>query len=90
MTPIAADQWWPAALGDSPSSSGGQNDARYAYFSATHRLAVDAGSGKVTVYDTGDHEIHGVQQAQGGDRSQWVFTSQRGEVELDQLQQVDP
>src|ERR1044071_7847136 len=34
-----SNQWWPAELG-SPSSSGGQNDARYAYFPQTRRLAI--------------------------------------------------
>lgn len=85
MKPLTVDKWWPDSLGDSPDSSGGQNGVRYAYFGSTHRLAVDAGNGQVTVYDTGDHEIHGVQQAQGGDRSGWVFTSQKGEVKLADL-----
>ena len=31
--------WWPADLGV-PSSSGGQNDARYAIFPGTRRLAI--------------------------------------------------
>ncbi len=90
MKPMSPpEKWWPGALGDSPNSSGGQNDVRYAYFGQTHRLAVDSGDGKATVYDTGDHEIHGVQQAQGGDRSGWVFTSQKGEVKLSELKKID-
>ena len=56
--------WWPGDLG-SPSSSGGQNDSRYAYFPQARRLAVQRG-GQVTVYDTLDHQIGGVQQQQGG------------------------
>ena len=31
--------WWPAELGN-PSSTGGQNDARYAYFPQSRRLAI--------------------------------------------------
>jgi hypothetical protein len=39
--------WWPAELG-SPSSSGGQNDARYAYFPQSRRLAI-LHNGKITL-----------------------------------------
>src|SRR5450432_3177031 len=53
------NQWWPGHLG-SPSSSGGQNDSRYAYFPQTQRLAIDRG-GQITVYNTLDHQIGGVQ-----------------------------
>src|SRR5256885_9332103 len=60
----SSNQWWPAELGQ-PSSSGGQNDSRYAYFPGARRLAVSRG-GQVTVYDTLDHSIGGVQQQQGG------------------------
>jgi hypothetical protein len=31
--------WWPAELGN-PSSTGGQNDLRYAYFPQSRRLAI--------------------------------------------------
>ena len=58
------NNWWPSELG-SPSSSGGQNDARYAYFPNARRLAISR-NGQVTVYDTLDHNIGGVQQQQGG------------------------
>jgi hypothetical protein len=78
-------QWWPAALGDSPNSSGGQNEARYAFFGDKKRLAVDLGDGKIKVYDTGDHIISGVQQQQGGGKRDLVFTSQHGVVALDEL-----
>jgi hypothetical protein len=84
------DQWWPKSLGDSPNSAGGQNNIRYAYFADAKRLAVDPGDGKVGVYDTGDHEIHGVQQSQSsGNPSSVVFTSQNGEVKLDSLKRVE-
>jgi hypothetical protein len=42
--------WWPAELG-SPSSSGGQNDARYAYFRQSQRLAI-LHNGRITLWIT--------------------------------------
>ena len=74
--------WWPAELG-SPNGSGGQNQIRYAYFSAARRLAVDL-NGHVTVYDTLDHQIGGVSQQQGGGSS-LTFTSQYGTVSVSSL-----
>jgi hypothetical protein len=56
--------WWPAELG-TPSSSGGQNDARYAYFPQSQRLAI-LHNGKIKLYNTLNHQIGGVQQQQGG------------------------
>ena len=53
--------WWPADLGV-PSSLGAQNELRYAYFPATRCLAIDI-NGKVTVYDTQDHQISGLATA---------------------------
>ena len=73
---------WPAELGI-PSSSGSQNNLRYAVFPATRRLAVDYG-GVVTVYDTLDHQIGGVSQQQSGDQS-LTFTSQYGTVRVADL-----
>ena len=77
-----AGAWWPAELG-SPSSAGTQNDMRYAVFPAAHRLAIEK-SGRVTLYDTGNHVISGVSQQQSGDQS-LTFTSQRGLVRLTDL-----
>ncbi len=77
--------WWPAELG-SPSSTGSQNDLRYAYFPAARRLAIDI-HGQVTVYDTGDHQIGGVAQQQGSGAS-FTFTSQLGLVRLADLRVV--
>jgi hypothetical protein len=57
--------WWRADLGQ-PSSTGGQNATRYAYFPASRRLAIET-EGIVTLYDTGDHQIGGVSQQQSGD-----------------------
>lgn len=77
-------QWWPAELG-SPSSSGGQNDSRYAYFPQPRRLAIQRGDGQVTLYDTLDHQIGGVQQQQTGPHGSLSFSSQRGTFSVDSL-----
>lgn len=74
--------WWPEGLG-APSSVGGQNDMRYAVFPEARRLAVDRG-GKVTLYDTGEHQIGGASQQQGGSQT-LTFSSQLGTVSLDAL-----
>ncbi|OQX08912.1 MAG: hypothetical protein BWK73_24105 [Thiothrix lacustris] len=74
--------WWPDDLGIA-STTGGQNNTRYAYFPTTCRLAVDI-NGQVTVYNTLDHQIGGVSQQQGGNNSM-TFSSQYGNVQVDQL-----
>ncbi len=74
--------WWPADLGQ-PNGSGAQNNIRYAYFANARRLAVDV-NGRVTVYDTLDHQIGGVSQQQGGDTT-LTFTSQYGTVPVTSL-----
>lgn len=74
--------WWPDELGIA-STTGGQNNTRYAYFPASCRLAVDL-NGQVTVYNTLDHHIGGVSQQQGGNNSM-TFSSQYGTVQVDQL-----
>ena len=84
----AADRWWPETLGESPDTSGGQNEMRYAYFAAKDRLAIDEGSGKIAVYDTGGHKVSGVQQRQSGGSKKMVFTSEQGEMDLDALKKV--
>jgi putative oligomerization/nucleic acid binding protein len=84
----SSNAWWPSELGQ-PSSSGGQNDTRYAYFPAARRLAVSRG-GQVTVYDTLDHQIGGVQQQQGGPYGSQSFTSQFGTFTVESLPSVGP
>jgi hypothetical protein len=74
--------WWPADLGV-PSSEGAQNEVRYAYFPSTQRLAIDK-NGKVTVYDTQDHQISGFSQQQPGSGS-LSFSSQLGGVDVSRL-----
>jgi hypothetical protein len=59
-----------------PGAAGAQNDLRYAVFPDTRRLVIND-RGKITVYDTGDHRIFGVAQAQSSDQT-LSFTSQDG------------
>ena len=80
-----SDQWWPAGLG-TPSSVGAQNALRYAVFPETKRLAIQDGQ-QVALYDTGDHRIFGVAQAQSHDQT-LTFTSQTGLVRINELQKV--
>lgn len=75
-------QWWPGDLG-APSSSGSQNNIRYAVFPSTRRLAIEI-NGQTTVYDTLDHQIGGVGQQQGPGAS-LTFTSQYGTVRVADL-----
>lgn len=83
----SGNAWWPAELGQ-PSSSGGQNDARYAYFPSARRLAILRG-GQLFVYDTLDHQIGGVQQ-QGGAHGSLSFSSQFGTFGVESLPLVSP
>ena len=77
--------WWPDGCGR-PSATGAQNDMRYAYFPDTRRLAIGLG-GRVELYDTGEHRIHGVSQRQGGGEDM-RFTSQIGTIALHDLARV--
>jgi hypothetical protein len=82
QTTGGSGSWWPAGLGV-PSSSGGQNNVRYAVFPGTRRLAVEV-NGQVMVYETLDHQIGGVSQQQGPGSSV-SFTSQYGYVNISTL-----
>jgi hypothetical protein len=84
---FSSGNWWPEELGHA-SSVGAQNDLRYAFFPATRRLAINVG-GRITVYDTRDHQIGGFSQQQGGDQS-LSFTSQYGLVRVSDLEVVQP
>lgn len=88
MKPMAKpdSSWWPSGL-SSPSSSGGQGSMRYAFFPNERRLVVDQ-NGHVTQYDTAEHQISGVSQAQGGSDSALSFSSQSGDVKLASLKKV--
>jgi hypothetical protein len=62
MKPMSGgEKWWPDELGQ-PSSSGSQNNMRYAFFSEARRLLIEK-QGNLTTYDSGDHQISGMQQS---------------------------
>ncbi len=77
--------WWPEDFGI-PSSSGAQNDMRYAFFPASRRLVIDE-AGTVSVYDTGDHVLTGFSQQQSGART-LAFSSPTGAVALSALKKL--
>lgn len=79
FVPSSSSNWWPAEFGN-PSSTGSQNDLRYAYFPAARRLTIKQGE-RVTTYDTGNHQISGFGQQQSGDQS-ITLTSQFGLVRV--------
>lgn len=78
----SSGNWWPDGL-QNPTSTGAQNNVRYAYFASINRLAIEA-NGHVTLYDTLDHQIGGFSQQQslGGSIT---FTSQYGVVDVNSL-----
>lgn len=89
MKPLASVKpWWPQELGEHAESTGGQNQVRYAFFAGKQRLALDLGAGNVEIYDTGHHQIYGVQQQQGGDGHSVIFTSQDGPLDLTRLRRM--
>lgn len=81
-----AATWWPAEFG-SPTTSGGQNGMRYAFFPERRRLAVEA-NGSLSVYDTGEHDISGVSQQQGTSQS-LRFSGRDGPIDLESLRRLD-
>jgi len=83
---LTSGNWWPADLGV-PSAAGGQNEARYAIFPGTRRLAIQI-RGTTKVFDTGEHQIGGVQQQQGGGYGSVSFTSQLGTFDVSSLREL--
>ena len=83
--PMWSGNWWPDELGYA-ASTGAQNDLRYAFFPASQRLAISI-HGRTAIYDTGNHQIGGFSQQQGGDQS-LTFTSQYGLVRVSELDDV--
>jgi len=79
FVPDPEENWWPTDLGV-PNATGRQNNARYAYFANSRRLAVKTGS-QVWVYDTLNHQIGGFSQQQGSGSS-ITFSSQFGTIDL--------
>jgi hypothetical protein len=80
--PGSSGDWWPAGLGW-PNSTGAQHGVRYAYFAQARRLAIEV-NGRVTVYDTLDHQIGGFSQQQSVGGS-LTFSSQYGLVDVASL-----
>jgi hypothetical protein len=78
----SSGNWWPAGL-QFPTSTGSQNNVRYAYFATIRRLAIEV-NGHVTLYDTLDHQIGGFSQQQSVGGS-ITFTSQYGLVDVKTL-----
>ena len=74
--------WWETDL-RWPDSTGSQNGDRYAYFAQVRRLAI-ALNGKVTVYDTLDHQISGFSQQQSH-AAVVSFSSQHGLIDVTRL-----
>jgi hypothetical protein len=86
MAPMSqGEPWWPSSLGQ-PAASGSQNDVRFAFFPDKRRLLVEK-NGRVTTYDTGDHQISGVSQHDGTEHT-LTFTGWGGSVELSQLKEI--
>ena len=87
FAPMApGETWWPAELG-SPSSSGSQNNLRYAVFPVARRLAVEVNGG-VSVHDIGDLQILGCSLA--SDDAEVLFSTNSGTVKLSSLPLVQP
>jgi hypothetical protein len=55
------------------------------FFSKARQLLIEKDN-KLTTYDSGDHQISGVQQSGGG--SDPAFTSQNGSVNLGELRKI--
>jgi len=80
--PGTSGDWWPGDL-RWPNSTGAQNGVRYAYFAQVRRLAIEV-NGRVTVYDTLDHQIGGFSQQQSVGGS-LTFNSQFGLIDVASL-----
>jgi hypothetical protein len=66
---------------------GAQNDMRYAVFPENRRLVLDD-HGHISIYDTGNHRIFGIAQAQSSDQT-LSFTSEDGLVRVADLRRID-
>ena len=88
MGPMHTDEgWWPEGLSN-PSSSGGQNGMKYAFFPDQQRLAIQR-DGRVEQFDTGSHRIAGVSQRQSGNAAgEPVFSADGADVALSDLRKV--
>ena len=78
--------WWPEEYG-APSSTGGQNDFRYAYFPSRQRLVVSQGNA-LQVFDTTGHFIGGFSQQQQPGIQGFCFSSQQGTFFVTNLRSI--
>ncbi|WP_090342356.1 SHOCT domain-containing protein [Dyadobacter koreensis] len=78
----SVDKPWPSVFG-TPTTSGSQNNFRYAYFAPVRRLVIEK-NGSRSIYDTKHHQISGVSQQQGSSQS-FVLTSKDGPVDISSL-----
>ncbi|MCF2442326.1 SHOCT domain-containing protein [Dyadobacter sp. CY345] len=81
-TEIKSAKPWPSVFG-TPTTSGSQNNFRYAYFAQVHRLIIEK-DGTRSIYDTKHHQISGVSQQQGSGQS-FVLSSHDGPVDISSL-----
>jgi hypothetical protein len=85
MRPLTpAQRWWSEELGD-PSSSGAQDDTRYAFFREKSLLLLER-AGKLQRFRTGKHRITGI--SQGGGRGALNFTSEDGQVSIEDFEKI--
>ncbi len=85
LSPLAPpERWWSEELG-SPSSSGSQDGARYAFFPTKRVLVIERG-GKLQSFGTGEHRITGFAQASG--QQALTFTSERGPISLEDFEKM--
>lgn len=75
---MQTSHWWSEDLGTA-SSSGQQNDSRYAIFPNKARLAIMR-DGQITVYNTKTYRITGVSQQQSNQHQHLVFVTQDGKT----------
>ncbi len=86
MSPMQFDRWWGDDFGE-PAMAGSQNERHYAYFPAEQRLMVKRGN-TIIAYDTANHHLTGVQQAQANSTSSLVFTTRTGTVREEDLRKI--
>jgi hypothetical protein len=80
-----SSNWWPLDLGV-PSSTGAQNNLRYACFPKIHRLAVES-DGQLIIYDTGAYRLSQFSPQQCSGQA-LTFTTQTGLVDVKDLRVV--
>ena len=78
-----AASWWPETMGR-PSIVGSQNGLRFAFFPGVRRLLIEQ-EGRLTTYETGDHQIIGVSSRSHNELQSVEFSSQLGVVDLKDL-----